>query len=94
MKAKEHAAKFFDISQEGHFDLEASKGLIADVWQEMQELIKKRKAVRDSSILAILKEQNFKWKAISKLVNERMKEDFLNKDGFEVLIKKDFNIEL
>jgi hypothetical protein len=53
---------------------------IKSIWAEVFELKNTRNAKTDSAIIAILKEQNQKWKSICNKVNKEV--PLLKEDGF------------
>lgn len=59
--------------------VEAAKNIINDLSIEAGSLIKSRKAVKDSSLISILKEQNDKWNAIVR----KMEDCPLKRDAFK-----------
>ena len=97
MKAKEYFEKYDDdIWKEAHDPAVITDGAFAklfiDFCTETKLLAEQRKAKSDQSILAIIREQNQKWNAVSNLFEKKYGVSPLNRDGFEIAIKHTMEI--
>lgn len=81
MKAIEYVEKYKSelCSKDSTVVFDAAKKILSELSEEAGNLIKIRHAHRDSSILAIMKEQNIKWNCIAKHIEVPS----LAKDGFK-----------
>lgn len=64
MKAIDYYNIMMEYPQTAEGITEAASKVIGLMHTEMKELIAKRKAVRDSAVAAIIREQNDKWNAV------------------------------
>lgn len=82
MKAKEYIEKYRSGIESFEYETRrtAAFDLIKEMSQEATELMAKRGVLRESAIVAVMKEMNDKWNAIVKEFP-----DVLQKDGFKRL---------
>ena len=82
MKAKEYIEKYRSGLKSYDFDEieKAINDLVGEMSQEATQIMTQRGAVRESAIVAVMKEQNDKWNAIVKEFPE-----ILLRDGFKCL---------
>lgn len=64
MKAIDYYNIMMEYPQTAEGIAEAAGKVVDLMHAEMKELIAKRKAVRDSAVVAIIREQNDKWNAV------------------------------
>lgn len=65
-----------------------AKDLINELWDEVKELQKIRHVKFDRGLIAILRQQNDKYKAIVRLFEKDMKLSPIREDGFEFICEK------
>ena len=85
MKAKEYFDKYneniyYETTNTG--DTNSVSMLLRDMLQELLDICKKRNVVLDSAAIAVAREQNDKWNAISRLFEKKYNVTILKKDGF------------
>ena len=82
MKAKEYIEKYRSGIESGDVNAvnKAINDLAIEMSQEAAQIMTQRGAVRESAIVAVMKEQNDKWNAIVKEFPE-----ILQRDGFKRL---------
>lgn len=83
MKAKEYAEKFFNSE-----DKKLTLGQIfCNFVAEISTIAEMRNSYSESSIKAILREQDQKWKSFCRIINSKSNVE-LKEDGFSELLKK------
>ena len=88
MRAIIYAKKFKIDYEKDKF--EAVINVIIDLIFECEAMIYLRTAHKNSAVISIIKEQNFKWKDICKIINKEV--PILNINGFELFIKERMEI--
>ncbi len=79
MKAKEYANLFKEEMSDFEYEKTVTKVLINFI-SEVEDIRALRNAHTDSSLIAIIKEQNNKWNALARMVSG------LNQDGFKAFM--------
>lgn len=92
MKAKEYAEKFIKCLEGFNGSEEDLKNILNDVCkkflQEVTDIGKTRDIGRDAALFSILDEQNAKWKAFARIVNDHYGVGILLESGFEEIHKE------
>ena len=83
MKAQEYADQFRETMLASDVQ-EACNVLITGILKEGADIMEQRKIKKDSGALAVLREQNLKYKAVCRRVNKNV--PLLNETGYEQLI--------
>lgn len=76
MKAKEYMEKYFYKPEEGRVSVDPSdvidhRGMFEEMFQEVLEITKKRRAISPESRAAVIAEINEKWNAVNTLCFKR-----------------------
>ena len=76
MKAKEYMEKYFYKPEEGRASVDQSdiidhRGMFEEMFQEVLEITKKRRAISPESRAAVIAEINEKWNAVNTLCFKR-----------------------
>ena len=85
MKAKEYFKNYQDLRKDNGWELALVRQLEA-MFQEVKEIIVKRKAKKDSAIISILEEMNTKSKALVRMINNAECRE-LKQDAFKIFIQ-------
>lgn len=81
MKAKEYAEYYQTRLAEGSDSAQTLIGIARQFIDEVESLCKDRHAVSDAAFIAVLKEQDKKWRAFARLVPD------VKPDGFIACVK-------
>ena len=87
-KAKEYAERYLDSFKSGS-QVEALRDILSDLAGEVKEIATQRHVRTNESLVTILKEQENKWKAIVRIVNNdpTAAKDQLKLSGFRSIIR-------
>lgn len=91
MKAKEYVDKYFpdDLDIDNYEKMNVViGGLYKSMYYEMRDIMKARHIRFDRGFHNVLYEQNDKWNAICRRLEEKFGVEVLNKDAFSELVMK------
>lgn len=98
MKAVDYAVSFITTCNNSIEDhnlvIQATSDLLKGLIMEVEDIRKMRNACKDSAILAIIREQDTKYKSVVKKVNESIGCSVLQKNGFSSFIAAHINLTL
>ena len=94
MKAQEYFDKFGEDIYKEATDTAgtgALTGMLKAMLQECIDIAQKRNIRRFIGLEGVIKEQNDKWNAFSRIFNEHYGEEIIRKDGFMAWFKHEMN---